>query len=83
MISIRAGSRTADSASDGRRPQKVASCVSLFGLHHLDAFPRDVWVKRILEREYPRGYPFEQYSPYNGVYQQYMFAYYRNGQKNA
>ena len=58
--------------------KKVASCVSLFGLHHLDSFPIDVWVKRILEEQYPKGYPFEEYSPYNGMYQQYMFAYYRN-----
>ncbi len=56
---------------------KVASCVSLFGLHHMDAFPKDVWIRRILEREYPEGYPFEAHSPYNGLYQQYMFAYYR------
>ncbi len=56
---------------------KVASCVSLFGLHHMDAFPKDVWMKRILEQEYPGGYPYEAYSPYNGVYQQYMFAFYR------
>ena len=57
---------------------KVASCVSLFGLHHLDAFPVDVWIRRVLEAEYPGGYPRERYSPYNGVYQQYMFACYRN-----
>ena len=57
---------------------KVANCVSLFGLHHVDAFPVDVWVKRILAEEYPDGYPFEQYSPFNGIYQQYMFAYYRH-----
>ena len=57
---------------------KVANCVSLFGLHHIDAFPVDVWVKRILANEYPDGYPCERYRPYNGVYQQYMFAYYRN-----
>ena len=57
---------------------KVANCVSLFGLHHVDAFPVDVWVKRILAREYPGGYPFEKHAPYNGVYQQYMFAYYRH-----
>lgn len=56
---------------------KVANCVSLFGLHHVNAFPIDVWVKRILEEEYPDGYPFEEYTPYNGIYQQYMFAYYR------
>ena len=57
---------------------KVASCVSLFGLHQLDAFPEDVWIKRILSHEYPQGYPFAKYSPHNGVYQQYMFAFYRN-----
>ena len=56
---------------------KVASCVSLFGLHHIDAFPIDVWVRRILENEYPAGYPKEKYTPYNGIYQQYMFYYYR------
>ena len=56
---------------------KVASCVSLFGLHHLDAFPVDVWIRRVLEAEYPGGYPYALYSPYNGVYQQYMFAYCR------
>ena len=57
---------------------KVANCVSLFGLHHVDAFPIDVWVKRILAEQYPDGYPFERYSPFNGIYQQYMFAYYRH-----
>ena len=57
--------------------KKVASCMLLYGLHHLNAFPIDVWVKRILADHYPEGYPFEKYAPYNGVYQQYMFAYYR------
>ncbi len=57
---------------------KVASCVSLFGLHHTDAFPVDVWMKRILAEQYPDGYPYEKYSPYNGIYQQYLFAYYRH-----
>ena len=56
---------------------KVASCVSLFGLHHINAFPQDVWIKRVLANEYPHGYPFEEYAPYNGIYQQYMFAAYR------
>ena len=57
---------------------KVANCVSLFGLHHIDAFPIDVWIKRILSEQYPDGYPYEKYSPFNGIYQQYMFAYYRH-----
>ena len=57
---------------------KVASCAALFGLHQLDAFPVDVWIRRVLDREYPQGYPMERYRPYNGVYQQYMFNEYRN-----
>ena len=57
---------------------KVANCVSLFGLHHLDAFPVDVWIRRVLAREYPDGYPADCYRPYNGIYQQYMFNCYRN-----
>ena len=61
---------------------KVANCVSLFGLHHTDAFPVDVWMKRILAEQYPKGYPFEKYSPYNGIYQQYMFAWYRHRGEN-
>lgn len=62
---------------------KVASCVALFGLHRLDAFPVDVWMHRILENEYPRGYPMERYRPFNGVYQQYMFAWYRSAARRA
>lgn len=57
---------------------KVANCISLFGFHHINAFPKDVWVNRILAEKYADGYPFEEYSPYNGIYQQYMFSYYRN-----
>ena len=56
---------------------KVASCVMLYGFHRINAFPVDVWVKRILKDKYPGGYPFEKYAPYNGIYQQYMFAFYR------
>ncbi len=57
---------------------KVANCVSLFGLHHVDAFPIDVWIRRILDAEYPEGFPFERYRPYCGIYQQYLFSYVRN-----
>ena len=62
---------------------KVANCVALFGLHHLNAFPRDVWMKRVLAQEYPNGYPFDAYSPYNGIYQQYMFAWVRHRGEQA
>ena len=31
---------------------KVADCICLFGLHHLEAFPVDTHIKQVLEREY-------------------------------
>ena len=57
---------------------KVASCIALFGFHRTDAFPVDTWIRKALENEYPNGYPSERYRPYNGIYQQYIFACYRN-----
>ena len=32
--------------------EKVANCVCLFGLHHIDAFPVDTWIKKILLSQY-------------------------------
>jgi len=55
---------------------KVADCVLLFGLHRLDAFPRDVWIKRALAEEF-RDTPLQD-SPYAGVAQQYIFEYIRS-----
>ncbi len=60
---------------------KVASCVVLFGLHMLDAFPVDTWVKKVLEAQYPQGLDPKIFSPYAGLAQQYMFHYARNGNK--
>ena len=60
---------------------KVANCVMLFGFHRLDSFPEDVWILRLLEEEYPGGFPFDAYKPYNGIMQQYLFWYRRTVQK--
>lgn len=54
---------------------KVADCVLLYGLHRLDAFPRDVWIKRALAGEFS-GTTLQS-SPYAGVAQQYIFEYIR------
>jgi N-glycosylase/DNA lyase len=59
---------------------KVANCEILFGYHRLDAFPRDVWINRVLDTRYPEGFMFERYAPYNGVMQQYLFFYSRAGE---
>ncbi len=56
---------------------KVANCEMLFGFHRLDSFPEDVWILRLLQEAYPKGFPFDEYRPYNGIMQQYLFWYRR------
>ena len=34
--------------------EKVANCICLFGLHHIEAFPVDTWIEQILMQEYYR-----------------------------
>ena len=56
---------------------KVAECVLLFGMHRTEAFPIDVWIKRVLADYYPEGFPeFAQKNA--GIAQQYLFHYIRN-----
>ncbi len=56
---------------------KVCDCVLLYGLHRLDAFPVDVWIKRVLERFYPQGTP-ACIEGTQGIAQQYLFHYIRH-----
>ena len=55
--------------------EKVANCVLLFGFYRIGAFPRDVWINRVIEEEYGGNFPLELYEGYGGVIQQYMFYY--------
>lgn len=55
---------------------KVADCVLLFGMHRMDAYPVDVWIKKVLERFYPDGMP-ECTRGFEGAAQQYLFHYVR------
>ena len=65
--------------------EKVANCVSLFGLGKKEAFPVDVWIKRIMETMYFDGedtpkdkiaaFAKEQFGDLGGFAQQYLFYY--------
>jgi N-glycosylase/DNA lyase len=57
---------------------KIANCIVLFGLHNLEAFPTDVWIKRIIEKEYNGKFNIKVFKKYAGVVQQYMFFYQRS-----
>ena len=57
---------------------KVANCVVLFGLYHMEAFPVDVWIKRALKEHFPKGFDPAVLGKYAGLAQQYIFYYSRN-----
>ena len=63
---------------------KVANCVLLFGLGFRNAFPVDVWIKRIMEEMYfgkptdkkvIEQFAAEKFGEYGGYAQQYLFIY--------
>lgn len=58
---------------------KVANCALLFGFGFYDAFPIDVWMKRVMEY-YPNGLP-ECFDGIGGIAQQYLFHWARKNLK--
>jgi N-glycosylase/DNA lyase len=57
---------------------KVASCVALFGMGRLEAFPIDVWMKRAIDEYFDGVLDYKKFGDYAGVAQQYIFHYIRN-----
>lgn len=55
--------------------EKVADCICLFALHHLQAFPVDTHINQVLQAHYKRGFPNRRYRGFQGVMQQYIFYY--------
>ena len=55
---------------------KVADCTLLFGMHRIEAFPIDVWMKRAMEKLFP-GMTAADFGEYAGIAQQYIFYYSR------
>ena len=56
---------------------KVADCVLLYGLHRLESFPLDVWMKRATATLFG-GMELSDFGNYAGIAQQYIFHYARN-----
>lgn len=59
--------------------RKVASCTALFAYGRKDAFPIDVWMKRVLADCYDEGFDPSVFGAYAGIAQQYLFYYARFG----
>lgn len=66
---------------------KVADCILLYGFNFKEAFPSDVWIKRIISHLYfdgkdisvskVRDFGMEEFGDYAGYVQLYMFHYAR------
>lgn len=61
---------------------KVAECTLLYGFGRVEAFPVDVWVKRIMAEMYEDGLP-ECTRGNEGIAQQYLFHWRRNLKQSA
>lgn len=61
--------------------EKVADCICLFALHHLQAFPVDTHMNQALQKHYKRGFPKRRYKGFEGILQQYIFYYELLGEK--
>ncbi len=61
--------------------EKVADCTLLFGLGHLNALPKDVWIKRVLNTYFDGALPAEC-NEYAGIVQQYLFEYARQNKED-
>ena len=58
--------------------EKVADCILLFGYHRMDAFPMDVWMRRVTDGVYAGGWDRQRYRGFSGLVQQLLFHYARN-----
>lgn len=53
--------------------EKVANCVLLFSCRQYQAFPVDVWIKRVIDKYYNGNLDTENLGKYAGIAQQYLF----------
>ena len=56
---------------------KVASCALLFGFARIDAFPVDVWIKKVMAKYFSEDFSPDKLGRFAGVAQQYLFYYER------
>ena len=57
---------------------KVAACIELFGLHKMDSYPIDTWVRKIIDEIYDGNFDTNPYGGFEGFVQQLQFYYYRH-----
>jgi len=56
---------------------KVSACALLFGFGRTEAFPIDVWIRRVMDKYFPDGLDYTLFGDFAGIAQQYLFYYER------
>ena len=56
---------------------KVASCVLLFSFEKFDAYPEDVWIKKVHAKYFTEDFDSNALGRYRGLVQQWLFFYER------
>jgi len=62
--------------------EKVANCFMLYGLHRMERFPIDVWMRRALDRHFPKNFDPKVLGSFAGLAQQYIFYYARSNERS-
>ena len=57
---------------------KVKACIELFGLHKMDSYPIDTWIKKMINDIYGGHFDTTPYRGFEGFVQQLQFYYYRS-----
>lgn len=60
---------------------KVANCIMLFGFSRYSSFPKDVWIKRVIQEHFGNDFDERELGQYAGIIQQYLFHNARNHSK--
>lgn len=64
---------------------KVADCICLYGLHQMEAYPIDTWMRKIIDQVYGGNFDTLPYEKCAGYVQQLQFYYFRSlgGEKHV
>ena len=64
---------------------KVADCICLYGLHQLEAYPIDAWMRNIIDQVYSGNFDTTPYEKCAGYVQQLQFYCFRSlgGEKHV
>lgn len=59
---------------------KVSDCILLFAFGRKEVFPKDVWIKKVIDKIYGSDFDEKKFGNHAGIAQQYIYYYARLGE---